>query len=160
MTFRNILFLFLFIVCRNCSAQVSEEIKISTKHPADTTYLGFDSTFLNGLGKSALELFVDNLADSINNLRKSGVLPFFLEDPQFDYNNSGWSPSHHPYPLRKMIIAKVKDCQSLRILIAEKNKKYKLLPHKEHDIDLEYSNLSFHDLAVMRYQELNCSVMY
>lgn len=72
-------------------------------------HIGFDSSFLAQGARSSLERFVDNLADSINNISRAGIFPSFLEDSQFDYKNWFGAPSHHPYPIRKMIISKAVD---------------------------------------------------
>jgi len=157
MSSKNISFSFLasFFFFIACNAQTSKNKKAS-----DSTIYTFDSSFLDKSGKSSLEIFVDDFADSLNNLRKTGIFLAFLGDPQFDYKYSMGAPSHHPYPLRQMIITKVKDCQSLRMIIESKNEKFLQKPIKEFGIDVEYSNLSFHELAVDRYKEINCSIMY
>lgn len=160
MSSKNIYFLFLVFFFIACNAQSSNDRNYHGKKTSDSTVLGFDSSFLDQSGKSSLEMFVEHFADSLNNLRKTGLFPVFLEDPQFDYKNSIGAPSHHPFPLRQMIISKVKDCQSLHMMIESKNEKYLRKPIKESGIDVEYSNLSFHELAANRYKEMNCSIMY
>jgi hypothetical protein len=160
MFLKNVFFLFLFLFCRNSNAQVSSGRDIKSMHPKDSTIFDFDSSFLSRVGKSPLEIFIESFSDSLNNLRKTGTFPVFLEDAQFDYKYSGWSPSHHPIPLRQMIISKVNDCQSLKMLVENKNEKYRRLPFEEDGIEVEFSNFSFHELAIKRYKEMNCSIMY
>lgn len=116
-----------------------------------------DTSILKSKGKSALDLFIESYTDSINRAEIIKKLPDFLEDSQFDYNNSGiWSPSHHPLPLRYMIINKVNSCVALRMLLDSGNPKYKIKPKKYHDIDVEYSDMSFFQLSEIRYKELRC----
>ena len=148
---KNFLLILLFSHSMSSSAQIS-----NGKNRKDSTTFDFDSSFLEKTGKSAFEIFIDNYADSLNALRKSGKFPAFLEDAQFDYTHSGWSPSHHPIALRQMIISKVNNCQSIKMIIQNSNVKYKNRPVKENEIDVKYSNLSFYELAIRRYEEMNC----
>jgi hypothetical protein len=162
MSTKNILslFVFLFLFSITCTSQIQTGKPNQRKHSKDSISIKLDSSFIADFGKSALERYVDKFADSLNNLKKTHVFPVFLLDAQFDYTHSGFAPSHHPYPLRQMIISKVKDCQSLRMLLNSKNKEYVVRPTKEYGIDVNYSNLSFYELAAKRYEEMNCGVMY
>lgn len=70
-------------------------------------------------------LFISNLADSLNNY-KEGKLPFFLSIYDFDYlNSSFWDSNHQPNCIRKMILEKVYNQKSLYAILKSKNKNYK-----------------------------------
>lgn len=116
-----------------------------------------DTSLIKSKDSSVLNLFVRKYADSLDGISKGGTIPVFLQDAQFDYHNTGvFSPFHSPISLRKMIINNVTECNSLKTIINSENKTYKKKPGKSEGIDVEYSNLSFVDLALKRYQELNC----
>ena len=126
----------------------------------DNVTYQLDSSFIAQTGKSAVEIFVDQFADSLNRMPITKVFPIFLEDSEFDYDHPGLSPSHNPNPSRYMIISKVNDCRSLRMILDSKNEKYRLRPRKNNRIEVEYTEFSIYELVERRYKEMGCPLMY
>ena len=160
MGLRIIAFLLLLLLAESSNAQKNSGNHNKKAKVANSTILDFDSSFLANKGMSAIELFIHDYVDSLNNLKNSGVFPSFLEDPQFDYRHSGWSPSHSLIPFRKMIVSRVTNCKSLRMILESKNETYKIKPRKEHEIDVKFSGFSFYELVADRYNEMNCAETY
>jgi hypothetical protein len=115
----------------------------------------FDSTILNDINKSAFELFVSTYSDSINNSISLEMLPQFLKDPDFDYHHSNfWFPPHSKISIRNIILLRVSNCASLRLIVSDKTGIYKRKPKKSQAFN-SY-NLSFFDLARRRFDSLEC----
>ena len=115
-----------------------------------------DSSFIKNKDKSPLEAFIDTHADSINNSKTKEDLPQFLKEPQFDYHYAAMSSFHKPLPLRKLIIDKVINCNSLKWIQEDKSGMYRVTPQQQHGISVEFLNLSFNDLVESRLSNLNC----
>jgi hypothetical protein len=116
-----------------------------------------DSSILDYSKLSPFDSFIKKYADSVNHIKTAEDIPVFVSNPQFDYESAGmWSPSHHPLPLRFMIFEKVNNCDALKVLLQTNNHAYKVKPQKKYDIDVEYIQLSFYDLAFDRYKRLQC----
>ncbi len=150
--------LFAIIVALSCMPKSKEEKKFAGDSVNEEHTIVIDTNLINNIDKSPLDFFVDKHADSINNAVSVGQLPSFLKEIQFDYQNAGiLSSFHSPLPLRKLIINKVTNCASLRLIFEEKSGIYKNKPQKQHDIEVEFINLSVYDLARKRFKELNCN---
>ncbi|GGH76683.1 hypothetical protein HNQ91_004309 [Filimonas zeae] len=122
----------------------------------DALVVQLDSSFIKNKNKTALELFVDKYADSINALHME-ELPVFLKDTQFDYHNVGViSPFHNPLPLRKLIFDNVSNCKSLKFILNSSILILKQNPTIQDGIRVEFEEYSFYDLAKKRYEELGC----
>ena len=123
----------------------------------DKQTIVIDTNLIKNKDKSPLDFFVDTHADSINNSTTVVQLPLFLVETQFDYQNVGiLSSFHDPLPLRKLIIDKVTNCAILKLILEDKSGTYKKKPQKQHDIEVEFINLSIYDLVHQRSKELNC----
>ena len=119
-----------------------------------------DSTFFSHINESAVEMFMDNFADSLNKIPITKKFPTFLADAQFDYDHAGFAPSHNPNPSRYLIISKVNYCRALIMILDSKNEKYKKRPVKDLRIEVAYADLSFYELVERRYKEMGCPLMY
>ncbi|MBS1600832.1 MAG: hypothetical protein JST75_21610 [Bacteroidetes bacterium] len=153
MSNKNYLILIFISSLIGCNNRTGKNV---TEQKEDST-VALDTSFLKTKDSSFLYLFLTEYADSINMIAKHDVFPTFLEDAEFDYHHTGFfSPMHTPVSIRKMIIDKVTECNSLKSIINSPNKKYKVSPGKFEGLDVQYSDLSFADLAKKRYQELSC----
>lgn len=108
--------------------------------------------------KNFLFEYYSRYSDSINMICKGQPLPKFLLDPEFDFHhNGGWSASHSPLPLRRIIIEEVKSCNSLKILLDMDLPILKIKPHPEDSIKIKYEEYSFYELILSRYSSMKCS---
>ena len=161
MYYRPTTFIPLFLLLFGVAGQAQSPSKKShPKNRRDTTFIVIDTCSVYFVQESFIEAMVDQLADSLNRVKGTGVFPAFLEDAQLDYSLPITQIAHQTLPLRYMILKRVKDCQSLKMIIDSDNPKYRRLPVKEDDVKMGYLEYSFHDLAVKRYKELYCSAMY
>jgi hypothetical protein len=142
----------LLLGCENAQTR-----KIDSTTSDSTKYAIKDSNNVPIKDNTPLEVFTEQCADSINQI-KGSRLPFFLSDPEFDYNYSIISGRFHSYwPLRKKIIDKVNNCTSLKLIVGNTTKIYRKKPVTLYQKKIEFSEFSWHELAVKRLIELNCA---
>ncbi len=142
--------IFILITVSSCSSQTDSSRNRNIKNLTTDTIPLLDKG-------SALDLFVKEYADSINISIKENKYPHFIENTEFDFDYSGiYAPSHHPLPLRFMIVKKVTNCLAIKNILALKNDKIKEKPKNVYNLELLYSDKSFYDLLKMRNYELNC----
>jgi len=107
--------------------------------------------------------FIKTCADSINNAEKTKVLPVFLFDPCFDFNDPHtWVARHHAIPLRSIISEKVTNASSIEYILDQHNPELqRVCPLQETDkVMLMYwmkspqIEKSFEQLLKVRYEEL------
>lgn len=144
------------LVCFIAACNINSKESLNSRKKDSAINIQLDTNFLRQKDMSALDIFLQNYADSINNANPN-KLPLFLNNPQFDYQNVGiWAPAHHPLPLRKLIIDKLIDCTSLKKILDSKSTSFRTRPVKENDINVEFINFSFFELAEKKYKEFNC----
>lgn len=146
----------LLLVALSCTSK-EKQSKVNNDSVKEKQTIVIDTDLIKNKDKSPLDFFVDTHADSINNSTYVDQLPLFLTETQFDYENAGILSSFHgPLPLRKLIIDKVTNCASLKLILEDKLGTYRKKPQKQHDIEVEFINLSIYDLAYQRSKQLNC----
>jgi hypothetical protein len=146
----------ILVVALSCTSK-EEQSKVNSDSVKKEQIVVIDTNLLKNKDESPLDFFVDTHADSINNSTSVGQLPLFLTEAQFDYQNAGiLSSFHDPLPLRKLIINKVTNCASLKLILEDQSEIYRKKPQKQHDIEVEFINLSIYDLAYQRSKQLNC----
>lgn len=150
--FKNILILSLIgLLLVSCRGSTKKNMNSS-----ETTYTISDSTIFDTTS-SVKDIFIQGYADSINKAETINELPEFLKNSQFDFDMSGLiSPIHHPISLRNLIMKKVTNCNSLKLIIKSNEPLYKNKPSNEHEIELELFQYSFYDFALARIKELKC----
>ncbi len=148
----------IFLMSYIISCGQSENTREVQNADTSTKLILTDTSVLANARLSPLDFFVKKYADSVNWISSSNNIPLFITNPQFDYDNMGvWSPSHHPLPLRFMIFEKVDNCNALKVLIQSNYRLYKLKPVIQNNMDVDHIKLSFYELALNRYKQLNCA---
>lgn len=144
------------IIVAGCVSE-SEKKNKDSGHKVVGESVTLDSNFVNNKDKSALDIIVHTYADSINDIASTNQAPLFLEETQLDYEHTGiLSSFHDPLSLRKLIFDQVTNCTSLNLILLDKSGTYKKKPKKQHDINVDFIDLSVYDLAQRRYKELDC----
>ena len=143
MKYKVCLILGLFVLASGCKSKIYREI-----------------TSISKPNKKFLFEYYARYSDSIDNIAKGQPLPNFLLDPEFDYHHNGiWSPSHVRLPLRRIIIERVKSCNSLQSLMEMDLPILKIKPRPEDSIKIKYGEYSFFDLIQSRYLNLRCNLL-
>ena len=66
--------------------------------------------------------FLKPYIDSLKMIKINNIIPKFLSNDCFDYDNKFyWSPKHNPKSFRKQIIFSIKNIEILKFLIENKN---------------------------------------
>ena len=123
-------------------------------------YLGMcqDNSHINKYAKQ----FINNCVDSINHLKNGDSIPIFLNNPCLDYKKEYWNDMHHPVPLRKLIVDKIKNIESIKYILQKSNERLYLTcnrPTKDNIgltyYTIQYADKSFGDLLKTRLAELS-----
>lgn len=154
MTKNSFCLLALTITLSNCKDEIQREDRIPAKDSVKT--ISIDTNIVKLGMQSPLDYLLTTFADSINNIDKYGRIPDFAEDESLDSRYSYYEGDfHHPPPIRKRILDSVSNCNSLLLILKDRSGKYKVKPTTEFEGD-ESLRLSFYDLALKRYKQLNC----
>jgi hypothetical protein len=106
--------------------------------------------------------FVKVCSDSINNARANKIIPTFLSNPRLDHKMMYWIDMHHPLPLRKMIVDRIKKKEAINYILSLDVKNIDSIGGKPYrdTIGLTYYTIpyldkSFADLLRDRLSQLN-----
>jgi len=142
--------LIFFLSCNGQQAKTGDKM-------LDTTYHLPKEKMKQVENMSLLELYVSKYVDSVNLATNEEELPKLLNDPQFDYRNSGiWESPHNPISVRGEIVNRVNNCKSLQLIINSKNERFRMRPYIENNLAPPLIELSFFDLVLKRIKSLNC----
>jgi hypothetical protein len=147
-------FLFFICFCIACTNRQDSEKTSNGSNGNDIFVPG--SSLLKEKNQSALDIFLNSHADSINNSEIYG-LPEFLKQTEFDYYNGAmWTSDHQPLALRKMIFDRVSDCAPLKAIVEESSLVYKKRPRNDYKMRVDFDTLSVYELAKKRIKDINC----
>ena len=150
----NLLMILLAGIIFSCNNEAKNPVLVENKN--DNVIYTLDSNILSKVGKSALEIYIMEFSDSLNN-SENGSFPFFLFDTQFDYTHSTiWGTSNDALPLRKLIFDNVSNCEVLSRIINDKINNFKMKPKIQDGMTLDYKELSIYELAKQRSKKLEC----
>ena len=116
--------------------------------------------------KEETRIFIQNLADSINNLKDGGVIPLFVVDPCLDRQSQYWPNLHNPIPIRKLIVNKVTNQEAILYIMSFQDSRLKQTcinidtTNKLKYYRIPYIQLSFYDLFYNRLSELRNRMTY
>ena len=97
------------------------------------------------------EKLINSFADSLNNSKKGKALPIFLSDECIDCKASFWPGLHTPISVRKKILSKVNNSNTLLILIKSNNVFLKKICTKKPNKN-EYPNIKIPDIHKTYYE--------
>lgn len=120
-------------------------------------YTIFEEKIKASENKTFLEGYISNYVDSLNNVSEESELPYFLNDPQFDFSHRGvWETLHSPISVRNQIISRINNCKTLQLIINSSNLNYQKKPTSEENLNPPHSDKSFYDLVKIRFTSLEC----
>jgi hypothetical protein len=98
--------------------------------------------------------FVQPYADSVNRLVPPGRVPRFLYQKNFDYRQLLWANAHEPLSLRHLLVERITNLDALLYLRDKQDRRMMTPPYHDPLLLLPFRAYSFHDLLVLRINEL------
>lgn len=130
------------------------------KQPVVSLAPGVDTFIAHTTGLDFHDYFVYLYADSINAYPRTHRFPSFLQESQFDYRYSvaATGTFHVVVQLRREIVGKINDCNTLRQIMYDPVARTRLRAKakKEDDFDYPDVGVSFYDLLQHRSTQLDC----